>query len=484
MKSSKRIAVIGAGAAGLAVLKVLLELPQVREREWHVVCYEARDDVGGVWHPAPPTTDPPLTALYDSLTTNVPHPLMGFRSLLFPPSTPLYPPARAVHAYLRSYATTFGLHPYLRLNRRVQQLTWDAQAACWNLVLGPDGIERQYDAVIITTGRNRLPRLPDTPGFSTWLASGKIPITHSAWYRNPIPWKGKVVLVMGGGPSGTDVTSELATVAKRVYHSVTDFVTEDVGNVSRRPRAREFTPDGKVIFVDGSVASDVQAVIPATGYQHWYPFLTPPLLVPHPTPVSSTPTAPPPAHLSNDSYHVYALARHIWPLQRDFPPHTLAFIGLPAHVIIFPVFELQARAVLRVLQDPAQLDIPRELALVRERDRELQARYAGDQLKVSKAWHVLPDEQWAYRAELLAFARVAGWGWEPWEKEVGEMKGDLRTAWKAIEARGEGPKWVKGVGQGGLDEWLDLIRRVYKDGQERKAAGEWEGLKVSEPDWV
>ncbi|KZO90660.1 FAD/NAD(P)-binding domain-containing protein [Calocera viscosa TUFC12733] len=482
MKSSKRIAIIGGGAAGLAVLKVLLELPQVRDKTWHVVCYEARDDIGGVWLPAPPTSNPPDTPLYDSLTTNLPHPIMAFQTLSFPSSTLLFPPARAVLAYLRSYATTFGLHPFLRLGRRVERLTWDAREACWELVVSPGGGRKHYDAVIVCNGHYSLPRYPSTLGFSAWLSSGKIPVTHSAWYRNPLPWKGKVVLVLGGGPSGTDVTSELATVAKKVYHSVTGFTKEDVGNVSRRPRPREFTQDGKVIFEDGSIASDIEAVIPATGYQYAYPFLSPPLLVPQPTIASPDIPSTPPPHLSNDSMHLYALARHIWPLQRDFPAHTLAFIGLPARVIPFPIFEAQARCVVRVLQDPERLNIPRELALVHARDEELAEQCKGNAREMSKSWHRLPDEeQFSYRTELLAFAGVKEWQVEPWAHEVYAMKGDLRAAWRAIEARGEGEKWVEGVGEGGTDEWVDLIRRVYKDGQKRREGEGGEGEKVRDP---
>ena len=45
--------------------------------------------------PAPlDTADPPLTPLYDSLTTNSPHPTMCFVELPFPSSTAVYPSAK------------------------------------------------------------------------------------------------------------------------------------------------------------------------------------------------------------------------------------------------------------------------------------------------------------------------------------------------------------------------------------------------------
>lgn len=47
--SPKSIAIVGAGSAGLASLKTLLDLPVEVRREWDIVLYEQRRDVGGVW---------------------------------------------------------------------------------------------------------------------------------------------------------------------------------------------------------------------------------------------------------------------------------------------------------------------------------------------------------------------------------------------------------------------------------------------------
>jgi cation diffusion facilitator CzcD-associated flavoprotein CzcO len=54
MEKPKRIAVIGAGAAGLAQAKQILDAFQGRTVE--LVIYEARNDVGGVWCVFPSTT--------------------------------------------------------------------------------------------------------------------------------------------------------------------------------------------------------------------------------------------------------------------------------------------------------------------------------------------------------------------------------------------------------------------------------------------
>lgn len=76
--AERRICVVGAGVAGLAALKVIKERPEYINLEWSVTVYERQSQLGGVWRPSPPEGDPPLTPLYDSVTTNLPHPVMAY----------------------------------------------------------------------------------------------------------------------------------------------------------------------------------------------------------------------------------------------------------------------------------------------------------------------------------------------------------------------------------------------------------------------
>jgi hypothetical protein len=47
--TGKRIGVIGAGPAGLAALKVILDSEEFKAGLWQPIVFEARGDVGGVW---------------------------------------------------------------------------------------------------------------------------------------------------------------------------------------------------------------------------------------------------------------------------------------------------------------------------------------------------------------------------------------------------------------------------------------------------
>src|ERR1700749_3105540 len=94
------------------------------------------DDVCDIKVASNPDDDPPKSALYDSLTTNIPHPIMAYDSLLFPPETPLFPTASVVLTYLRTYATCNNLRPYIRFNCQVIETVWKRNS--WRVELSED----------------------------------------------------------------------------------------------------------------------------------------------------------------------------------------------------------------------------------------------------------------------------------------------------------------------------------------------------------
>ncbi|KAH7926682.1 FAD/NAD(P)-binding domain-containing protein [Leucogyrophana mollusca] len=458
LTSTKRICVIGAGPSGLAALKVISESPQYKAGRWSITAFEDRTNVGGVWLPAPPVDNPPLTPLYDSLTTNLPHPVMAYTSHSFPPSTPLFPNAAAVQAYLESFASHFNLLPLIRLNTTVTGAKWEAPI--WTITLST-GEVLPFDHVIVANGHYRLPRIPDTPGLSEWMATGKA--SHSAWYRRPHNI-GDVVLVVGGGPSGKDISAEMCSVAKVVIHSATGTSPEDIGNLKRRGRVIEFKSDGQVVFEDGTSEQAIDHCILATGYQMDFPFFEDSVIL-----ASIPPPSPPlPRDLFNSSYHVYPLAKHLFPLQSHYPPSSLAFMGLLIRVAPFPLLEAQARAIVRVFSDPSSLDTTHEAIDIITRSEQLQAAGALTPLQLSKAWHRFEEhQQFDYRNEMYEFAGRSRPSDEvivvpDWEREMYHEKELLRTAWREVEQRGEAEKWVKGVGEGGVQEWVELMRSLLR----------------------
>ena len=409
--------------------------------------------------PAPPTENPPLTPLYDSLMTNLPHPVMAYTSFAFPPSTPLFPPASTVQTYLESYVANFDLTHLIRFGTRVQHAQWESALSKWIVRLST-GISQNFDFIIVANGHFRVPRYPNIPGLSKWIAAGKA--SHAAWYRRPHDL-GEVVLVIGGGPSGQDISGEMCGVARTVIHSVTDGVPEDDGNLKKRGRVVEFKDVGQVLFEDGTIESQIDYCVLATGYEMSFPFLQTGTLE-----CGFPPPCPPlPRSLYNSGYHIFPLAKHIFPIQSGYPPSTMAFMGLLVRVAPFPLLEAQGRAIVKVFEDHALLDIAQEAVDIVAQHEELVSRVGDDDaLSIAKNWHEFREhEQFDYRDELYDFAedgadtRVIV---QDWEKEMYDKKDLLKRLWRELERTGKADEWVKGVGEGGPMEWVEMMRRLLK----------------------
>ncbi|RDB29788.1 Flavin-containing monooxygenase FMO GS-OX3 [Hypsizygus marmoreus] len=476
--ASKTICIIGAGPAGLAALKIILDSSQYRAEQWKPTAFEARGCVGGVWVPAPPTPtdDPPLTPLYDSLTTNLPHPIMAFTSYSFPPSTPLFPHAPVVHKYLEDYADHFHLRQHIKLTTTVDAVERDASR--WKVKISTGEI-LHFDLVLVCNGHYRVPRYPNTPGVAQWLSSGRA--KHSAWYRRPHNL-GDIVLVVGGGPSGTDISAEMRTAARTVIHSLTGAAREDIGNLKRRGRVSRFGENGEVTFEDGTTETGISYCILATGYEVSFPFLSKDIVHPELPP----PAPPLPSELFNSTYSVFPLAKHLFPLQNAFPPTSLAFLGLLVKVAPFPLLEAQARAVVQAFANPATLNPAQEAVDIITRYEELRAEFGDDQLAIMEAWHRFKAlEQFDYRDDLCKFAGSelsAIWSGQDgymkvpqWEKDAYCNKDLLRKAWIKLEESNEAEGWVHGVGKNGPHEWIDLMERLFKWAKEK-------GIHVEELD--
>ncbi|KLO13327.1 FAD/NAD(P)-binding domain-containing protein [Schizopora paradoxa] len=452
---SLKICVIGGGAAGLAALKVIKDSHQFQSGNWDVFAFESRQDVGGVWLPAPPTGDPPLTPLYDSLTTNLPHPLMAYPSFLFPNETNLYPKAQEVLAYLKRYAEEFELMRHIMLNVSVTSVTWTGASWVVKTTADRDGVD--CDRIIVANGHYRVPFFPPIPGLQSWIHHRKV--THSAWYRSP-HFVGDVVLVVGGGPSGQDLTHEMSTVCKTVVHSVPGTQPTQSGNIKLRSRVVRFSEsDSSVTFEDGTSEAGIDHVFLATGYLTSFPFFSEDVLVDAVPP----PVPPLPQHAYNSSQHVFPLALDLFPLQADFPVNSVAFMGLPIKVVPFPLCEAQARAAVKAFSDPSAIDPAREAVAIVSRYEALMTECAGDGERVAHAWfRYRNQEQFDYRDALHAFAGLTDEKWKvrAWEKWVYEKKDVLRKSWRMLEESGQSSEWLKGVGEGGIEDWVNLMERL------------------------
>lgn len=211
----KKIAVIGAGLSGLVAIKELLA-------EGHdVTAYEQSNEVGGVF-----------SSCYDSVLLTVSNYSMAY-SDFFPYNERLrFWTANDYKKYLNEYADHFKLRKHIRFNTKVSQLKKENNK--WQVDTADNS--SLYDNVVIASGLFQKPYIPTLNGLDTF--TGKI--VHSSEFKNVREndeFKDKRVLCVGLGESSSDITSEIASVAKettlsiRRYHV---FATRKIPTFSKR----------------------------------------------------------------------------------------------------------------------------------------------------------------------------------------------------------------------------------------------------------
>ena len=196
-----RYAVIGAGPSGLAAAKNLLE------HGIQVEVLEREADLGGVWNYAQPGGRVYRSTYMISSKRGTEYP-----DFPMPRGIPPFPHHAQVLQYLRDYAAHFGLHEVIRYRTQVKWLEPVPGEPAWRVHLA-DGSSRKYDGVVIANGHHRRPHWVRFPGQFHGVAF------HSAYYKTPECFRGKRVLVVGGGNSGCDIAVEAASVAEVVFHS-------------------------------------------------------------------------------------------------------------------------------------------------------------------------------------------------------------------------------------------------------------------------
>lgn len=141
-----------------------------------------------------------------------------------------------------------------------------------------------------------------------------------------------------------------------------------------------------------------------------------------------------PDHVYNSGRHVYPLAMHIFPLQKDFPPTSMAFIGLTSSPAVLPTFEAEAAIAQIVFENPVALDIEKEKFRIMERRRYIELKTGGDEGMVGKAWHLFSTaEGFDHRKSLLRFPGVPRWmKIDPWFEELFYDRYMLRSEWEYV----------------------------------------------------
>ena len=206
---SYEVVVVGGGQAGLAVGYYL------RRAGLRYVILDAQERPGGAWLHG-----------WDSLTLFSPALWSSLPGRIMPGGNSNYPGRDAVLAYMAEYERHYNM-PVARPVR-----VSSVRATPDSLQVVSDSGIWEGQAVVSATGSWEQPYIPAYAGRELFRGIQ----LHSANYISPEPFRGKRVLVVGGGNSGAQILAELSPVA-------------DVTWVTRRPPT--FMPDdvdGRYLF--------------------------------------------------------------------------------------------------------------------------------------------------------------------------------------------------------------------------------------------
>ena len=178
-----QVAIVGAGTAGVATAVAL------KDRGVTPVLIE-RDKVGSSWH-----------SRYDRLKLNTGRQFSHLPKRRYPKGTPTFPTRNDVIAHLEHGAQEQGIE--LLVGADVERI--DPRNGGWVLETSTGALSARQ--VVVATGYEHSPFIPDWPGREAFAGE----VLHSSQYRNPRPYEGKRVLVIGPGCSGMEIAHDVAT---------------------------------------------------------------------------------------------------------------------------------------------------------------------------------------------------------------------------------------------------------------------------------
>ncbi|MDF3300515.1 flavin-containing monooxygenase [Streptomyces tropicalis] len=182
--ADRPVYVVGGGPGGLAAAHAL------RARGIRAVVLERSDRVGASWR-----------RHYDRLHLHTTRRLSALPGLSMPRRFGRWVSRDDVVRYLEKYAEHHALEIVTGVEvSRIER----APDGGW-LLHATGGRELTGAAVVVATGHNHTPRVPDWPGRAAYTGE----FLHASAYRNAAPYAGRDVLVVGVGNTGAEIAVDL-----------------------------------------------------------------------------------------------------------------------------------------------------------------------------------------------------------------------------------------------------------------------------------
>lgn len=196
----ERFCIIGGGASGIAAGKCLRQ----NNKEFDI--YESGKKFGGNWAFGQETG-----RVYENVHLISSKRNTQFSDFPMPKEYPDYPGHQLFYQYLLSVAEKFELSRNTFFETVISKI--EPLGNQWEVTTSA-GDRKRYDGVFVCNGLLRKPILPT---IASKFAGESL---HSADYLGEKQFRGKRVLVVGGGNSGSDIAADAAMYAEYACHSM------------------------------------------------------------------------------------------------------------------------------------------------------------------------------------------------------------------------------------------------------------------------
>lgn len=178
------VVIVGAGPAGIAAALA------AKDAGLRPLVLDKADDVASAWR-----------SRYDRLRLNTWRAYSHLPGRPFPKGTPSFPTRDQLVEHVARHAREDGIA--LRLGTRVDRID-RADDGSWVVRTPADDVAAPQ--VVVATGYEHEPLIPAWPGRDRFAGA----LLHACEYRNPEPFGGRDVLVVGPGCSGMEIAQDLA----------------------------------------------------------------------------------------------------------------------------------------------------------------------------------------------------------------------------------------------------------------------------------
>ena len=194
-----KVAVIGAGPAGLVAAKECLE------RGLDVSVFEKSDQLGGLWNAD-------TGHVWQGMKTNLSRDTCRFPDFDYQRSTDTFPGQADIVEYLSDYADHFSLQEKTDIRFGHTVKTVKRVQDKWSVEVS--GQSHSFDAVVVASGFFTQPFIPLYSGGDHFQGE----ICHSSSLKNFENYRGKKVEIIGNGFSGCDLAVGFAAAGAEVTH--------------------------------------------------------------------------------------------------------------------------------------------------------------------------------------------------------------------------------------------------------------------------